>query len=310
VITQYLNRDSPLFFSQERIAMTGYFHTIDRRRFLQTSAAALSLSALTSFLRAQDKPDDPFGGFKFGAQSFTFREFDTEPALKRMKELGLHYVEFFQKHAPLESTPAQITALLKLCEEYQVKPLAWGVQSFTKETDENRKYFEFGKALGIKMLSADPDPDSFDSLDKLCEEYKIAIGIHPHGPQGKKEHRWYSAEVILKAVKDHNPLIGTCLDTGHLIRAAQLGDRLDPAEQIRLMGNRNFGLHLKDHDNKEHRDVVYGKGTLDVPGVLKALRDVKFHGMISIEYEANPKEPTADVAACIEVVKESVRKLS
>lgn len=290
--------------------MTADRHTINRRRFLHTGAAALSLSALPNLLRADDKRDDAFGGFKFGAQSYTFREFDTEPALKRMKDLGLHYVEFFQKHAPVESTPAQISALRKLCEEYHITPLAWGVQRFTKNTDENRKYFEFGKALGIRMLSADPDPDSFDSLDKLCEEYKIAIGIHPHGPQGKKEHRWYSAEIILKAVKDHNPLIGTCLDTGHLIRAAQLGDKLDPAEQIRRMGARNFGIHLKDHDNEKHRDVVFGKGVLDVPAVLKALRDVKFHGMISIEYEANPSDPSADVAACIEVVKESVKKLS
>jgi sugar phosphate isomerase/epimerase len=290
--------------------MTADCHAINRRRFLQTGTAALSLSVLPSLLRAHDKRDDAFGGFKFGAQSYTFREFDTEPALKRMKDLGLHYVEFFQKHAPVESTPAQISALRKLCEEYQITPLAWGVQRFTKSTDDNRKYFEFGKALGIRMLSADPDPDSFDSLDKLCEEYKIAIGIHPHGPQGKKEHRWYSAEIVLKAVKDHNPLIGTCLDTDHLIRAAQLGDKLDPAEQIRLMGARNFGIHLKDHDNEKHRDVVFGKGVLDVPAVLKALRDVNFRGMISIEYEANPRDPSADVAACIDVVKESVKKLS
>ena len=290
--------------------MTAHRHTINRRRFLQTGAAALSLSALPRFLFADDRREDAFGGFKFGAQSYTFREFDTEPALKRMKDLGLHYVEFYQKHAPVASTPAQISALRKLCEEYQITPLAWGVQRFTKNTDDNRKCFEFGKALGIRMLSADPDPDSFDSLDKLCEEYKIAIGIHPHGPQGKKEHRWYSAEVILKAVKDHNPLIGTCLDTGHLIRAAQLGDKLDPAEQIRLMGARNFGIHLKDHDNEKKRDVVFGKGVLDVPAVLKALRDVKFRGMISIEYEANPQDPSADVAACIDVVKESVKKLS
>lgn len=290
--------------------MTSDRSAINRRRFLQTGAAALSLTALPNLLRAEDKRDDAFGGFKFGAQSYTFREFDTEPALKRMKDLGLHYVEFFQKHAPVESTPAQISALRKLCEEYQITPLAWGVQRFTKNTDENRKYFEFGKALGIRMLSADPDPDSFDSLDKLCEEYKIAIGIHPHGPQGSKEHRWYSAEIILKAVKDHNPLIGTCLDTGHLIRAAQLGDKLDPAQQIRLMGARNFGIHLKDHDNEKHRDVVFGKGVLDVAAVLKALRDVKFRGMISIEYEANPRDPSADVAACIEVVKESVKKSS
>ena len=84
------------------------------------------------------------------------------------------------------------------------------------------------RRLGIRMFSADPDPDSFDSLDKLCDEYKIAIGIHPHGPQGKTLHRWYCADAILKAVKNHNTIIGSCLDTGHLIRAAQLGKTTGP----------------------------------------------------------------------------------
>ena len=284
--------------------------SFDRRRFLHAGVAAVGLSSMSNFLRAEEKKGDAFGGFKLGAQSYTFREFDLEAALKRMKDLDLHYVELFQKHAPLNSSPAQIAALLKLCKEYEVTPLAWGVQHFTKNTDTNRKIFEFGKALGVKMFSADPDPDSFDSLDKLCEEYKIAIGIHPHGPQGKKEHRWYSAQVILHAVKDHHPLIGSCLDTGHLIRAAQLGDKLDPAEQIRLMGPRNFGIHLKDHDNLRHTDVIFGKGVLDVPGVLKALREVKFTGLISIEYEANPEDPVPDVRECIKVFRESVKKLS
>lgn len=281
----------------------------DRRRFLGAGIAAAGLASLPKFLRAEEKKADAFGGFKLGAQSYTFREFDLEPALKRMKDLGLHYVELFQKHAPLGSSPAQIAALLKLCKEYEVTPLAWGVQHFTKNTDANRKIFAFGKALGIKMFSADPDPDSFDSLDKLCEEYKIAIGIHPHGPQGRREHRWYSAQLILKAVRDHHPLLGSCLDTGHLIRAAQLGDKLDPVQQIRLMGARNFGIHLKDHDNKHKTDVIFGKGVLDVPGVLKALRDVKFHGLISIEYEAHAKDPVPDVQACVRVVKESVKKI-
>src|SRR5262249_6171236 len=159
------------------------------------------------------------------------------------------------------------------------------------------KLFEFGKALGIHTFSADPEPDSFDSLDKMCEEYKIAIAIHPHGPQGKKLHRWYSAEVILEAVKDHNPLIGTCIDTGHLIRSAQppFNKMLVPEEQVRLMGARNFGLHLKDHDNTKDTDVPYGQGVLNVPAVLKALRDVKFKGYISIEYEAHPEDPSPDM---------------
>jgi inosose dehydratase len=283
----------------------------DRRRFLQASIAAVGATGLPQLLRAEDKKEDAFGGFKLGAQSYTFRDFDLEPALKRMKDLDLHYVELFQKHAPLNSSPAQIAAILKLCKEYEVTPLAWGVQHFSKDTGANRKVFEFGKAMGVKMFSASPTKDAFDSLDKLCEEYKIAIGIHPHGPVGKdKLDTWYSADIIMKAVKDHHPLIGSCLDTGHLIRAAQLGKHLDPVEQIHVMGRRNFGLHLKDHDNQRHEDVIFGKGSLDVPGVLKALREVKFAGAISIEYEAHPKDPVSDVRECVQVVKESVKKLS
>jgi sugar phosphate isomerase/epimerase len=283
---------------------------LDRRRFLETTAVTVGLGALPGLLGAADAKDDPYGGFTLGVQSYTFRNFNLEQALTRIKELGLHHAEFYQKHIPLDSTTAQIEAVLRLCKNYNVTPLAYGVQNFTKDTDANRKTFEFGKALGIRMFSADPNPDSFDSLDKLCEEYKIAIGIHPHGPAGGKLHRWYSADVILKAVKDHSPLIGTCLDTGHLIRAAQLGEKLDPAEEVRKMGARNFGMHLKDHDNEKKTDVVFGKGVLNVPAVLKALREVKFKGMISIEYEANPQNPSDDVKACLEVVRESVKKLA
>jgi sugar phosphate isomerase/epimerase len=279
---------------------------LDRRRFLAaTAAASLGLLGLP---RRSAAADDPFGGFHVGAQSYTFRNFDLEQALNRMKKLGLHYGEFYQKHAPLGMTAEQIKAFLKLCKEYEVTPLAWGVQSFTKDHDKNKAIFDFGKALGLRMFSADPSPDSFDSLDKLCEEYKIAIGIHPHGPSGKGLHRWYSAEVILKAVKDHNALIGSCLDTGHLIRCEQLGKKLDPAAEIRTMGARNFGIHLKDHDNKRRTDVVFGKGVLDVKGVLEALREVKFKGLISIEYEANPDNPSPDVQACLEVVREASKK--
>jgi inosose dehydratase len=283
-----------------------------RRTFLHTASAALGLAAVPALLRAEEKKADPFGGFTLGCQSYTFRHFNTEQSLKRIKDLGLHSVELYQKHAPLEASAEQNKALLKLCKEYEITPVCWGVQSFSKDHDKNKKIFEFAKALSLKSISADPDPDSFDSLDKLCDEYKIAIAIHPHGPQGDHMHRWYSADVIMAAVKDHNALIGSCLDTGHLIRSAQLGKKLDPAEEVRKMGARNIGLHLKDHDNKRKTDVVFGKdgGVLDMVALLKALREVKFKGHLSIEYEAKEEEPTEDVAACVEVFKDSVKKLS
>ena len=114
-----------------------------------------------------------------------------------------------------------------------------------------------------------------------------------------------------EAVKDHHELIGTCLDTGHLIRAAQLDVKLDPAAEVKTMGARNFGLHLKDHDNQRKTDVVFGDktGKLDVAAVLKALKGVKFKGYIALEYEANENDPTADVKACLEYLKEQIKKV-
>jgi sugar phosphate isomerase/epimerase len=282
---------------------------ITRREFLHTSAALVG-AGLAGVALAQEKTAAPFGGFTVGVQSYCFRNFNREQALKRIADLGLNYVEFYQKHAPPESTPEQVTAILNLCKEYKVTPVAFGVQRFTKDHAANKRLFDFGQALGVKHFSADPDPDSFDSLDKLCEEYKISIAIHPHGPVGGgKLHRWWSAEEILKAVKDRHPLIGSCLDTGHLIRAAQLGQKLDPAQQVRVMGARNFGMHLKDHDNEKKTDVIYGKGALDVPAVLKALKEVNFKGWISIEYEANPDNPSPDMAACLEVLRQAVKQV-
>ena len=101
---------------------------------------------------------------------------------------------------------------------------------------------------------------------------------------------------------------GACLDTGHLIHSAQLGKHLDPAQQIRVMGARNFGMHLKDYDNKKKTDVPFGQGELDVASVLKALKDVDFKGYIAIEYEANPKDPMADMTACVKYLREVAKK--
>jgi inosose dehydratase len=282
---------------------------ITRRHFLQAGAAAAA-AALPTVASAKQDQKDPFAGFTVGIQSYTYREFKLEQCLVQCQKLGLHHIEFYRGHVPVDATGATIKAVRNLCQEYRVTPIAFGVENFTKDHAANQRIFEFARQLGVRYLSADPDPDSFDSLDRLVENFNIGIAIHPHGPQGKRLHRWHSAEVILAAVKNHHRLIGTCLDTGHLIRCAQepFGIKLDPAEEIRRMGARNFGLHLKDHDNKRREDVVFGRGVLNVVSVLRALREVKFQGYISIEYEANAKNPTPDVQACLDVLRDSVRK--
>ncbi|MFO0936742.1 MAG: sugar phosphate isomerase/epimerase [Gemmataceae bacterium] len=283
--------------------------SLSRRSFLAASAAAVAAPAL---LAKSHAAPDPWGGFTVGAQTYTFRKFPLERMLKTCQQLGIRYAEFYNGHISPISKPEAVKAYLKQCSDFDVKPVAFGVERFTKDHDKNKKLFEFGKNLGVKSLSADPDPDSLDSLDKLVEEYKIAIAIHPHGPSGKSMHRWKDAEMIMKTVKSHHPLIGTCLDTGHLIRSAQLGYNFDIVKQIEIMGARNFGFHLKDHDNKRKTDVPFGDktGVLDVLAVLKALKKENFKGYIAIEYEAHEDNPTDDVKLCLDYFKEQVKKLS
>lgn len=279
----------------------------NRREFLAASAAAVALGTA----RAADS--SPYGRWNIGAQSYSFRDFELEPALRNYQSLGLKYAEFYNKHVPPNSTPEQIRAIVNTCKQYGVTPVAYGVERFTKDEAFNRKKFDLAKALGIKYLSADPDPDSFDTLDKLVEEYKIAIGIHPHGPEGRgqqmKMQRWYSAKIILPAVKDHHPLIGTCIDTGHILRCVLLNEPLDPADEIRKMGARNFGLHLKDFDAEKKQEVIVGKGMLNIAEVLKALKEVKFTGYINLEYELNSKNPTPDMAVGLKALEAAVKKV-
>ena len=73
--------------------------------------------------------------------------------------------------------------------------------------------------MGLGYLTVDPDPDSFDLLDKLVEEYDIPIGIHNHGPG----HKYALIDTIAKSIKDHSPKIGCCIDTGHFSRKTRCG---------------------------------------------------------------------------------------
>src|SRR5207247_6290409 len=85
-----------------------------------------------------------------------------------------------------------------------IKLVAYGVEGFGKDTDANRKEFEFAKAMGIAVISADPTPEAFDSLDKLVDEYRINIAIHNHGPGA----RYDKIDSVSRAIQNHHERIG------------------------------------------------------------------------------------------------------
>jgi sugar phosphate isomerase/epimerase len=216
----------------------------------------------------------------------------------------LHYAELYTKHLGTNATPKQIEVVKARLAEADIKMNAHGVHNFTANHDRNRQLFEFAKAAGIGTLTANPQPDAFDSLDKLCEEYKIRIAIHNHGPGAIYD----GLKNVQERVKDRHPLVGACVDTGHVLRSGQ-----NPVEWITELGPRVYALHIKDvaeMRNKTH-DVIIGQGHLDVVGIFKAAKAIDFpaDGVISMEYEANPANPIEDVQACLVVAQAAIEKV-
>jgi inosose dehydratase len=244
----------------------------DRRRFLGycAGAAGAALFPSAGVLRAEErkKEDGRFGGWPIGIQSYSLRMFETVDAVRHIEGLGLGYVEMYRKHLDPAASDEQIA-----------------------------------RRAGIRNLTANPQPDSFDSLDKLCAEYKVRICIHNHGPGALYDE----LEDVQRAVEGRHKLIGACIDTGHVIRSGQ-----DPVKWIHELGPRVFALHLKDVAEPQARthDVVIGTAHLDLVGTFKGLRKIGFpaDGSLSLEYESNPDNPIEDIQQCLVAAREAIAK--
>jgi sugar phosphate isomerase/epimerase len=276
--------------------------SFSRRQFLQTSAglSAAALLGSSPLCAADDKP----GSLIVGIQSYSLRNFPADQAIKISGELGFKSIEFYSGQFPINSTPEQISDIKQKCAAAGLKVFAHGVNRFTKDHEANRKLFEFARAAGLKNITADPAPDSFDSLDKLVAEFDIRIAIHNHGPN----HRYNKVVDVLNAIRNHDERIGACADLGHFIRSGE-----DPVTVIRSLGSRLYGIHLKDFAEMKDKTegVILGKGHLDVEGVFRALKQVGFpaDGALSLEYEENPKDPIDDIRQCLAVAQEALRKI-
>jgi sugar phosphate isomerase/epimerase len=277
---------------------------LTRREAIGAGLAAAGALAFGRGLPAADT-SGPYGPFKMGLQSYSLRGYtkggkpDVDKALQVTRELGLSYWEAYPAHVPMTTDPGTASAAKKHLADSGVTLIGYGVNRFGKDDSANRKVFEFAKLMGLGYLSADPDPDSFDSLDKLVEEFGVAIGIHNHGPG----HRYARIDVIDQAVKNHHPKIGCCIDTGHFLRS-----REDPVRAVEVFGKRTYGVHLKDV--KDARTfTVLGKGDLRTVDLLKALAKIRYDYCLALEYEEHPENPAPDLRECLEVVREAVKAL-
>jgi len=279
---------------------------LSRRRFLAVSAAGSWLGG-ARFTSAADTKDQ-WGGFPIGVQTISLRKYLLPEAVRHLQGMGVQHVEFSaSSHLPATASDEQIAEARRLAAAAGLTITCQGVNRFSKDHAANKKVFEFARKLGIRTITANPEPDAetFASLDKLVAEYDLRIAIHNHGPGALYDKL---ADVV-KVIKDRDRRIGACVDCGHYFSSGE-----DPIQCLLTLGDRVHGVHLKDQAEvgRKSENVVLGKGHLNVVELLRTLRQIKFpaDGALSLEYEANRDNPIDDLKACLAAVKAAIARLA
>lgn len=250
------------------------------------------------------------GGVAIGCQAYTFNRFSAFEAIEKTAASGAKVIEFYpgQKlsveepgtkldHNASPETLEKVKAKLK---QHDIMAVAYGVVGLSKDEAESRKVFEFAKALGIRVINTE-SVEALDTFEKLVKEYDIQVGFHNHPKrENDPNYKVWDPSYILELVKDRDPRIGACADTGHWMRSG-----LKPVDALRILKGRVVSSHLKDLNTygKGSHDVPYGTGEADMSAILKELNEQGFTGPASIEYEHNWDNSLPEVTKCVEYLK-------
>ncbi len=246
------------------------------------------------------------GGFKIGMQAYTFRSNTFEEAVAKTAALGLRYIEGYPGQ-PLsasmpgvawspDASPAAREKARQILRSHKVQMHNFGVVGLPDNEDECRKVFDFAREMGVKVIVSEPSDKAWPLVERLAREYRVKVAIHNHPAPSHYSNPAFE----LKALHGRDSSIGACADIGHWVRSGY-----DPLDALRKLKGRILAMHLKDPGRKGPgaRDVVFGTGVIDLPGVFKELKKQKFDGVISIEYEAAQPDPAEPVRQSLDYLR-------
>lgn len=271
----------------------------NRRQFIKnTGAGLLTLGVSSAFLTKNafgSVSDIDFKNenvIKIGLAGFTFVKFKLEPSLVMTAKVDVHYLCIKDFHLPLDSTVEQIAAFQSKLKEKGITGYAVGPISMKSEADADRA-FEYAKRVGVKLVVGIPIPELLPYIDKKVREYDFRYAIHNHGPEDKF---FPSLESIYAKIKNLDQRIGMCHDIGYTVRCG-----FDPAKETIKYADRIHDMHIKDVPTAEAmgRDCEVGRGIIDFPALIIALRKIKYSGICSLEYEKDNTDPLVGIAESV-----------
>ncbi|GAB6395492.1 MAG: sugar phosphate isomerase/epimerase [Bacteroidales bacterium] len=270
----------------------------NRRNFFRHGLAGALMLGATPWLNAaaieQIKTKGPkkTNPFRLGMAGYTFVHFDLDTTLKTMERLDVNYLCIKDFHLPLKSTDEEIKAFHEKCAAHNVTGYAVGPIYMKSETEIDNA-FEYAKRVGVKLIVGVPNYELLPYVEKKVKEYGFHYAIHLHGPDITT---YPDATDVWEHTKDLDPRIGMCLDIGHDLR-----NGCDPVADLKKYHTRVFDMHIKDVTDSTKAGVAIemGRGKIDLPALVRALREVNYTGSCSLEYEKDMKDPFLGIAESI-----------
>lgn len=270
----------------------------NRRKFLHASAlgilAAAASTGLTS-ARVDDLPHvlpAPRPALPIGFAGYSFVKFDLDKSIGMMKKLGVNNLSVKEFHLPINSSQDAVDAVKKKLSDAGIHFYTVGVIYMrTKEAVDQA--FSYAQKIGVNMIVGVPAYDVLGYAEEQVKAFDIRLAIHNHGPEDKL---YPSPKDVYDRIKNMDPRMGLCIDIGHTLRAGTL-----PEQAVVAYKDRLFDLHIKDVTamKADAKVIEVGRGAIDFPALVKALRKIKYTGVCSIEYEKDMSDPLVGMAESV-----------
>jgi len=270
-------------------------NNLSRRSFLATSGTTLATGSISFSKTGAAQPGVPAkkpSKLVLGMASYTFRTFKLEEAISMTKRLGLTRLSLKDMHLPLTLSDADIKAAISLVKNAGIEPYSCGVVYMKSEQEVNRA-FEYAKSAGMSVIIGVPNHELLALVNKKIQEYNIQVAVHNHGPGDKL---YPSPESVYEKIKTLDKRCGMCIDIGHTQRIG-----IDPSDAVKQYADRVLDIHVKDVSapTTQGSTVEIGRGVIDIPKFLKTLMQIKYSGIVSLEYEKDNKDPLPGAAESI-----------
>jgi sugar phosphate isomerase/epimerase len=254
-----------------------------RTEFLKLAGLTGVASLASPFVSAKEiiKNDT---ALQLGLASYSLRNFKIDDVIKMMQRLGLKSISLKSMHLPLESSAEDIRAVAEKLKAGGLSFYGAGV-IYMKSPQEVEQTFSYAAAAGLEMIIGVPNHELLPQVNEAVKKFNIKLAIHNHGPG---DNLYRSVTGVYDKIKDLDKRIGLCIDIGHVVRIGE-----DPVAMITKYKDRLYDLHMKDVSSATEKgdSIEIGRGVIDIPGVIKALKKINYKGVLALEFEKDGSDP-------------------